>query len=467
MAGQASSGIHRKPAAGDPVFNARVSYPITDKSSREIRDNILIDFFGYSEADIAALDVQKKGYFYISDKASSSEWATGAQVKLWNFNPDRTVRIRMPQTLIDKLTAFPGQRASLEIFKVGMFIADAETRRLITEALENIFSSSGDKRTAALDNLMLTISGSQASRGEVFQALRFLTNESGYKNNPFLLLAFAATTSFRSETPSFGSDEVSQEKIATAVRAANESLYNNRSKSAQAKISAQEAAKINQWASILYDGVNANDKATNRRWIERFLSMSDAERSSLKEGSIISINRPDVTQIRGQFPSEQRLKNATQEFTEQNQRWSEIDKIGKDQSFDLKGDHRQTEYFQKNSDLYPSGSKIVPANDAAHSLQVAPDKFKTVYSNVNVDGASAPIGIFLEYAKWRTANERMKVITAYLNKKSQLKARIRQDTQHIVPPSPQVVEQYIKDFRRDGSITVNPFEKTKIKLTQS
>lgn len=68
MAGHGTSKHHQPTGVNDPVYNARLSYPINDESSKEIRDNILIDFFGYNEADIEALDEKDRNYFLISDK---------------------------------------------------------------------------------------------------------------------------------------------------------------------------------------------------------------------------------------------------------------------------------------------------------------------------------------------------------------------------------------------------------------
>lgn len=155
---------------------------------------------------------------------------------------------------------------------------------------------------------MVVITGSQSSRAEIYKALRFLTNESGYKDNPFLMLAIAATTSAKSETPAFSSAAVNQSAIANAVKAANISLYGNSAKNSFSTISRLERARIYYWASSLYDGINANYEARNRRWIERFLSISDNGRASLKAGDFISIANSNQNSIRVSFESE---KNRT------------------------------------------------------------------------------------------------------------------------------------------------------------
>ena len=89
--------------------------------------------------------MQKPGYFYINDKRTLKEWATGAQVSSWAFNNDGTVRILILQKLIDTLNIIREQRASLEVFKVGMFITNDKTRKSVTEELANLFSAAGEK----------------------------------------------------------------------------------------------------------------------------------------------------------------------------------------------------------------------------------------------------------------------------------------------------------------------------------
>lgn len=170
------------------------------------------DYFGYTEVDIEALKLQKDKLFYISED-DEKNWASDKQVSGWKTDPNGELSIAVPNRVIQDLITFREQRASFEIFKVGTFITDVAIRDEITKDLENILSTAGSKRIEALNNLMVTIEGSGASRYQIFQALRFLTNESGYKNNPFLLIAFARTTIYKSETPSIGSSQAVLPKL--------------------------------------------------------------------------------------------------------------------------------------------------------------------------------------------------------------------------------------------------------------
>ena len=468
MAGQGSSKHHQPTGINEPVYNVRVSYPINDGSSREIRDNILRDFFGYNEADIKALDEQKKGYFYISDKTTPKEWATAAQVSSWAFNNDRTVQIAMPQKLIDSLTVFRDQRAALEIFKVGMFITDEETRKSVTADLENLFSTAGDKRITALDNLMVIITGSLSSRSEIYKALKFLTVESGYKENPFLMLAIAATTSAKSETPAFSSAAVNQSAIADAVKTANASLYADSAKNSFSTINRLEAARINYWASSLYDGINANYEARNRRWIERFLSMSDNERASLKTGDFISIANSNQNSVRAPFVSEKDAQTLKKDFDETVDQWNKTDSIGQDQSFTFPADHHQSDYFQSPNDTYDKeGWKVNKQRAGQNRPRVEPNLVPNNYNpyrqaNIPADAYGAVLYLFLEGQKYNKADMRMNVVANYLNEKRKLENQIAADNLHTIPPPPAVIEKYIKDFRRDGRITADSNQKVKI-----
>ncbi len=299
-------------------------------------------------------------------------------------------------------------------------------------------------------------------------ALRFLTNELGYSKNPFLAIAMAATTSYKSDVPSFGSEQVAQSKIAEALGMVNHNLHLTSIKSPLVKIDSQEAASINFWASTLYDEVNAADRATERRWIERMLSMSENEKKYLKEGDIFSIADPTRNSVRGEFPSESKLKEAEINFEKEIEQRTALDSIGTEQNIGMKGDHRQSEYFQRKDDAYTTygydRTKKPRGTNTGYYEKFKPAEPKTysVFNNVKVDGASAGPTLVMEGYKWIEFNRRMAIITAYLSKKRQLEARVRADNLHIVPPHPQTIEKYIKDFKRDGRINVSPAAKTKI-----
>lgn len=455
----------------------------TTNLAKKIRENILRDEFGYTDADIREFNEKHPADLVIEDSRYANKWALDEYVKGWKAETDGLVPITLEDQWVTNVMNFLTQRASFEVFKTGIFFTDAALKNEVLDDLENLISASGEKRVNALNNLMNAMAAFPNSRPQLYKALKFLTNESGYKNNPFLMIALAGTTAYKSDVTAMGSSGINQAEIANTVRMTNELLYNNSSKSPLSRISRAEAAQINFWAGILYDNVNANNEATNRRWIERYLSMSDAERNSYKEGDLVSIANSSQNAVRGDFPSERRLKDADQAFANQQQQWADIDSIGKDQSFDLKGDQRQTEYFQGRSNVTDPNNPTSPL--LQDDTYIAGDKYerikkprgtnngytpkirnvgqsRNVYDNVMADGATAPLSLYLEHAKWWTANQRMKVITEYLNKKKLLEIRARRDNVNFVPPPPAVLEQYIKELQRDGRITVNPLYKTKI-----
>lgn len=261
----------------------------------------------------------------------------------------------MPQKLIDGLNLIREQRASFEAFRVGMFITDAAVRKNITDDLENILLSSGERRLTALDNLMTTITATQASRDEIYKALRFLTNESGYKNNPFLLLGLAATNCSRSDTPIFRYTEVSEVAIAAAVKAANESLYRN-SKTSFSTINNLEAARINLWAGILYDNISNNEGAVNRRRVERLLSMPDTERQSLTEGDEIELVASGQTVMRSSSASEKQVRNLKENWNKQQQAEQAINEIGNE----ISPTDPKYDYYYKPQDRLEIKDAVVP-----------------------------------------------------------------------------------------------------------
>ena len=468
MAGQGSSKYHQPTGTTNPVYNVHISYPLNDNSSKEIRDNILIDFFGYNEGDIKALDEQQKGYFTISDKRHPGKWATGAEMINWSFNTDRTVQIEMPQKLIDGLNSIREQRASFEAFKVGMFISDAAIRKHITDDLENILLASGARRLTGLDDLMATITTKQTSRDEIYKALRFLTNESGYKGNPFLLIALAATTCSKSDTPVFRYPEVTEAVIAAAVKAANDSLYRN-SKTSYSTINTQEAARVNLWGATLYDNINNNEGTLNRRRIERLLSMSDTERRSLIEGDEIDLIASGQTAVRSPSSSEKQLRNLKENWKQRQQMEQGINEIGNEIP---PTDPKYDEYYYKPQDRIEIKDAVIPQKQRvmADGKKRSPVKTVSLSRPVNklgaeTDWAGNPVTLLLEEWRYMAADRRMAELAAYSEKRRQLSRRIQYEETIIIPPRPEIIAQAIIDVRRFGRITRQPLIKLGIFYT--
>ena len=141
MAGLASSRILIND--NDKPITLWVKRP-SSNSSKEIRDSILIEIYGYTEADIIDFDLKKPGYFYISNK-NPREWATYEEVRKWMSNAKGEIPITMPQYVIDNIMAFRRERIESQIFKVGLFIVNPNIKEQFIRELMDILSLSGQK----------------------------------------------------------------------------------------------------------------------------------------------------------------------------------------------------------------------------------------------------------------------------------------------------------------------------------
>ena len=136
-----------------------------------------------------------------------------------------------------------------------------------------------------------------------------------------------------------------QSLIANALKAANVNLYGT-SQSNINKISRQEAAMINHWASDLYTESNAREDALNRSWIERFLTMPDAERDEYEPGEVIEMLPPGATVIKPFSVFQERFKQADREREEKIKIESDINQMGGEW---VPPDHKSSDRFQTPS----------------------------------------------------------------------------------------------------------------------
>ncbi len=435
-------------------------------SSREIRDNLLIEHFGFTTTDITEFD-KLKPPFFIFDDSDKNKPATVAHVRSWKTNANGEVPISMPDNRIHSLIAFREQRALFEVFKVGMFIADATIRTNFVADLEKILTTSGEKRIAALNTLMMTIESSGASRYEIHQALRFLTNEAGYKNNPFLLIAFSRTTIYKSNTPSMGSNAFEQSMVTNAIKATNESLYNPSVKSALTKINKQEAAQINSWASELYSKSNAEEQYIQRKWIARWLSMSPEERDTYKEGEIVEILPPGVTVVETLSPAERELRVAKRKWQDRQKFEDSLNQSGSPRAPNV---NKSEEIFQRPTDKFEMEDSVVRQKQRHTKDGGKRSSFKTVtvsnslfrQPNIRVGGLLAPIEILNIIFTHIGANRRTNELVDYLRKRSGLLKQIEKEKRRAVPPKPETIKQGMMDVQRYGRTTADTFVKRNI-----
>lgn len=467
MAGRGAS-LNSSDAGPATVFV--VKKPDSD-SSLEIRDAILRDYFAFTEEDIKEFKRLKSDKFFYIHSKGVKEWANKKEVKSW-ADAGGNVSITVPQSSIDEINKFREERASFEIFKVGMFIADADTRKSVVEFLESILSSSGEKRISALNNLMITIAASPL-KNQIFQALRFLSNESGYKNNPFLLIAMARTTVYTSDTPSIGSNEVNQSAIAAAVKAANENLYNGASKTALTKITKTEAAAINFWASDLYSQSNAEDKANQRRWVRRFLTVTDAERAGYNEGDPIEIIPPGTAEVRNATPLERDLQRLNTGMSDKRKEWEMLDR-GRQvvETTDPRSADRteitMNERFNVQEKVWNRKDGNKPAEQSRpqtynQQVEVNSKMNPGAVRSVNAWGGGADL--ILKALNAKIFMDRMAAITTYLSEKDALQRKIKNERQYLVPPKPETIKKMLRDFESNGRLTADPHMKARVVAT--
>ena len=447
--------------------------PNSTNLAKQIRNDILRNEFDYTDAEIADFNTAHPADWVIEDTRFKNQWATDSQVKGWKAEKDGLVPIVLEEPFVKAVQGFQEQRVSFEAFKVGMFITNAEIKKNLTEDFENILASYGNKRIYALNNLMVTIGSSPSSRGEIYKALRYLSNESGYKNNPFLMIALASIPTYKSDTPSFSSADVNQGTIANAVNIAYNNLYNNPAKSSVVKISRTEAAQINEWASTLYSNINANDQATDRSWIARFLKVDENERKNANEGDIISIALPGQNVARPQSNYGKDLENLKKDRAKTGQMWEEIDRGKRDvEPTDPRADNRTGTQFDETFNVKEQvwnrrdGSKPPEqSRPNTYTNQVQSSRELGSVSSGKLKTAGGLLYLFFEYFKWQTFHTRMAAITKYLIEKERLEDKIGAENVYVVPFKPARIEAIIKDFRRNGRITASPTEKRLIVQT--
>ena len=374
-------------------------------------------------------------------------WATIDKVRAWKTNAAGEIAVPIPQAVIENIIAFREARAVFQIIRAAGLITDAETRKHFSDDVETILNSSGEKRIKALDDLMVTVGASNTSRTEVFQALRFLTNESGYKNNPFLLLAFASASAS-------GSLNINQGAINNAVQAANNGLYGGSTKSYAVKIDRNEAARINLWAGQMYQNIHADNDAANRRWIERFLTMSDDERATYREGEIIEILPPDAVVMGVPTNNAQKLTDLDRKRAERLEMERQINQIG---SENPPTDPRYNEYYYKPSDKLEMENAAVPQKQRIMADGSKRAKFKSVTSSqpvysmgLRADKAGSIVYLVLETFKFVGANRRMGEIAEYYSKREGLLKQVENETRRVVPPKPENLRQAIAHLKRYG-----------------
>lgn len=128
-------------------------------SAREIRDQILREYFGYTAEDVEALTAARPKLFFIEDTTKPGVWATSNQVKGWKTDAEGFLSIPIKKETVSQIIAFREQRLSVQINFAVAFIADPELRMALAENLRKIFGFSESERLAALSELVNSTTG--------------------------------------------------------------------------------------------------------------------------------------------------------------------------------------------------------------------------------------------------------------------------------------------------------------------
>lgn len=470
MAGKATS---QRIIDNDKGTDVWVKKPVTN-SSREIRDTILRELFGYTEEDIKQLDIQKKGYFYISDSSKPEEWAIVNHVRDWKPNPNGEVPISMPQTLIDNLITFKSERIAFELNKVLGWISNSELRSSLLQAFQKILTNSGGNRIETLDNILLIIAANPSSANEISSAISNLTGRGGYENNPFLILANAKASSILFLTKSGPGYDIESNLLLPDVKRITTNNFNfGRYKRISSYITRQEAAYINSQLSDIYNRIGASKESKEREWISRFYSISESERISLDEGDVIEILPPGAVAMGTPSPLEKQMNDLNRGMTQRRREWTLMDKgRGIVETNDPRSANRNEimmdETFNTQTKVWNRKDANKPASQSRPNIYNSTVNQKTTMNSQtikNINAWGGGIELLLKGLNAKIFNDRMTAITLYLAEKERLQKKIENERQYIVPPKPATLQKIMKDFERNGKITFNPNSKLKIQIT--
>lgn len=447
----------------------KVKKPATN-NSQAIRNTILKEYFGYTDADIEALNASKPKLFFIEDTNALGVWATENQVRSWKVDADGFVSIPLKKDRIKQIKVFREQRLIAQIYAAIAFITDTEARTNALADLQKIFSLSESERIEGLSNLILSTNGKLGSASQISAAVTYLTDRAGYRDNPLLILvkANAAFTEAQIKIGP-GYDVNALTLLAEAVRKAGNN-FNFGAEKSVFTLKRQELAFINRHASYLYAKLGDEPDARERDWVARFYGVGDVEGETLNEGDMIEFVSPTTA-----VGTPQPLTSAQEKLDElkiQREKVVELqnktDKIG---SEIVPTDHRTSELFQSPTDGFTTEASVekkIRSGQKGYKGQfkiVTYKEYPYQKANVLADGYGAVLELPLKVAKYGNTMRRLYEITAYLNKRDKLLRQIRNENRYVVPPKPQDVMTLIKQVERYGRIINNPFEKNRASIT--
>lgn len=420
-------------------------------SSREIRDEILRGLFAYTEIEIAELDRLKPGYFYINDSRNVKEWASIEQVKEWKTNSKGEVEITIPKTLIENLTRF---RQNLLINKINtaiLSITNVEVRRQVFQDLQAILNSFDNKRAQATENLMLIITGSPESAEQISKALSELTNQNGYVDNPFLILANAKASAVKYSIMSGPGYDIEAKSILTNAARVVSNNYNFKTYThLSAYIRREESAYLNSRISQIYQQIGAVKESKDREWMARFYGVTETERQEMEEGDLIEIIPPGIAVVGTPSSLERELDKLKSERLKQRKIEEELDK-GKQiveitdpesgDSLEVRGQTRLSIEIKGSSSPNQQKKNAFPRGQNQRNLPPGKVVTSSVGQAFNRNGVlrmnrrAGLLDLVMKYFNAKTFNDRMLAITKYLAEKERLERLIRNEREYVFRPN--------------------------------
>ena len=158
--------------------------------SKQIRNDILRDEFGYNDAEIAAFNTEYPTGWVIEDNEYPNKWATDEQIKNASVGTDGLIALVLEDPWVKAVQSFRDRRIFNAVTTAVGAISDADLQRRVGNDLETILKLSGTARLDALRGLISTVSGDLATKKQVAEALSYLVAQ-GYQDNPFILIVRA------------------------------------------------------------------------------------------------------------------------------------------------------------------------------------------------------------------------------------------------------------------------------------
>ncbi len=252
--------------------------------SKQIRNDVLRDEFGYNDAEIAAFNVKYPTGWVIEDNKYPNKWATDEQIKDAAVGTDGLIALVLEDPpWVKAVQSFRNGRIHNAVTTAVGAISDSNLQRRVSDDLNAILKLSGTERPTALRDLIAAVSSDPATKKQVAEALSYLAAQ-GNQNNPFILIA-------RARASLFGNQDTG---VSALLSAAVKNTFSGFSagKNPASTPNSQEAAYINQEAAWMFGQIGNDGEFQKRDWVSKYYGMSEQEKSDYQVGDIISLTNP-------------------------------------------------------------------------------------------------------------------------------------------------------------------------------